>query len=293
MRRCRACATMRSATSRWNIRVSERHHGGHGRRRASAAAARCRHCRAGWRRHARRRRPRRSRRSCSASPSIRRSWPGNSACSSASAGRQRRSRSTATTFAPASSRARVSPPGPGPDLVDGLPVERAGDGGDPGEQLAVEDEILAERLARLQPVAGDDVAQRLGRVRHQAARGAVDARIARGHADRGGHRARIGAVLPGDVERRAMIGRGADDRQAERDVDAFVEMQRLQRDQRLVVIHAQGRVVVGARALAWNMVSAGWGPVTCQPSARSASIAGSIISISSRPERAAFAGMRD
>ena len=28
--RCRACATIRSATSFWNIRVSDRHHGGHG-----------------------------------------------------------------------------------------------------------------------------------------------------------------------------------------------------------------------------------------------------------------------
>ena len=39
-------------------------------------------------------------------------------------------------------------------------------------------------------------------------------------------------------------------------------------------------------------MSAGWGPVTRQPSAASAAIAGSMISISSRPERAAFAGVR-
>ena len=43
-----------------------------------------------------------------------------------------------------------------------------------------------------------------------------------------------------------MIGGGADDRQAERDVDAFLEMERLQRDQRLVVIHAQCRVILRA-----------------------------------------------
>ena len=84
-----------------------------------------------------------------------------------------------------------------------------------------------------------------GGVAHrQAARCAA---LACGLADRRGHRARVGAVLPGDVERGAMVGRGADDRQAERDVDAFLEMERLQRDQRLVVIHAQGGVVARAR----------------------------------------------
>ena len=86
-----------------------------GRRRASAAAARCRHCRAGWRRHGRRRR--RSSRSSisSASPSTMLEPVAELlAASSASAGMQRRSRSTATTLAPASSSARVSPPGPGP-----------------------------------------------------------------------------------------------------------------------------------------------------------------------------------
>ena len=61
--------------------------------------------------------------------------------------------------------------------------------------------------------------------------------------DRRGHGARIGLVLPGDVERGAMVGGSADDRQAERDVDAFLEMQRLQWDQGLVVVHAQSAVV--------------------------------------------------
>src|SRR3546814_4704265 len=46
----------------------------------------------------------------------------------------------------------------------------------------------------------------------------------------------------------AMVGRGAHDRQAQRDVDAVVEVQRLDRDQRLVVIHAQRRVIGLARA---------------------------------------------
>jgi len=45
-----------------------------------------------------------------------------------------------------------------------------------------------------------------------------------------------------------VIGRSAHERQAERDVDAVIEGERLDRDQRLVVIHTQGNVVAGARA---------------------------------------------
>ena len=49
-----------------------------------------------------------------------------------------------------------------PDLIDGFVFERARNCGDSSEKLSVEDEILAERLAGLKPVASDDVAQRLG-----------------------------------------------------------------------------------------------------------------------------------
>ena len=62
--------------------------------------------------------------------------------------------------------------GAGADFIDRCAFERPGDRGDPRQQLAVEDEILAERLARAEPVAGDDVAQRLGR----AAQAGVGAR---------------------------------------------------------------------------------------------------------------------
>ena len=44
-----------------------------------------------------------------------------------------------------------------------------------------------------------------------------------------------------------MIGRGAEERQAQRDVHAAVEIQRLDRDQRLVVVHADRGVVPAAR----------------------------------------------
>jgi len=50
----------------------------------------------------------------------------------------------------------------GADLIDPLPIQIAGDGGNPREQLPVEDEILGERLACGQPVAGDDVSERFG-----------------------------------------------------------------------------------------------------------------------------------
>ena len=51
----------------------------------------------------------------------------------------------------------------------------------------------------------------------------------------------------GDVECRAVIGRCADERQSQRDVDRPVESQRLDRDQRLIVIHADRAVVGPAR----------------------------------------------
>ena len=81
------------------------------------------------------------------------------------------------------------------------------------EQLAVEDEILPERLGRLEAVPRDDLAQRLDVVAHAVS--SAERRAFGRHADRRGHRARVGAVLAGDVERGAMVGRGADDRQAQ------------------------------------------------------------------------------
>ena len=64
----------------------------------------------------------------------------------------------------------------------------------------------------------------------------------------------------GDIEGGAVIGRGAHERQAERDVDAVVEGERLDRDQRLIVIHAERHVVGRARAPHGTCVSAGQRP---------------------------------
>ncbi len=54
-------------------------------------------------------------------------------------------------------------PRTGTHFINALALERAGDGGDTGEELSVEDEILAQRLARAEAMTGDDVAQGLRR----------------------------------------------------------------------------------------------------------------------------------
>ncbi len=108
---------MRSATSRWNISVSDRHQGG----QASAASQPIRSAvadivgqvrddagRRGAEQRARVERQRVGRDDLEPARD-------NAAAISASAGRQRGSRSIATTsLAPAARSARVRPPGPGP-----------------------------------------------------------------------------------------------------------------------------------------------------------------------------------
>ena len=194
---------------------------------------------------------------------------------------QRRSRSTATTFAPASSKALGQPARARADLIDGLAIERARNRRDPRQQLPVEDEILAERLACLEPVPGDDVAQRL-----RLLTSLRQFPVRRAHARPSGSPRPSAAgrpVLAGDVERGAMVGRGADDRQAQRDVDAFLEMERLQRDQRLVMVHAKRRVVARpcARRGTWCRRGGDRSPASLRRA--SAAMAGSMSSISSRP----------
>ena len=51
--------------------------------------------------------------------------------------------------------------GPWSNLINSLTLQRSRNCCDPGEQLPVEDEVLAKRLARLKAKPGDDVAQRL------------------------------------------------------------------------------------------------------------------------------------
>ena len=56
----------------------------------------------------------------------------------------------------------------------------------------------------------------------------------------------LAMCLAGNAECRAMVGRGANEGQAQADIDAAVEVQRLHRDQRLVMIHAEDGVIGGA-----------------------------------------------
>ena len=65
--------------------------------------------------------------------------------------------------------------------------------------------------------------------------------------DGAAHARRIGDALPGDVERRAVIGGGADDREAGGDVHADPEPGELQRDQSLVMVHREDRVIAAVR----------------------------------------------
>ena len=57
------------------------------------------------------------------------------------------------------------------------------------------------------------------------------------------HAARIGLALACDRERSAVIRRRAHDRQAQRDIHAVPEGKRFDRDERLIVVHAQRRIV--------------------------------------------------
>ncbi len=59
--------------------------------------------------------------------------------------------------------------GAGSDFVDILAIERARDRRNARKQLTIENEILAERLARLKSVPRDDLAKRLGRGTHALA----------------------------------------------------------------------------------------------------------------------------
>ena len=56
---------------------------------------------------------------------------------------------------------------------------------------------------------------------------------------------RIGTTAAGQFECRAVIDRGTNDRQAERDIDAMAESRVLERGQPLVVVHRQHRIALG------------------------------------------------
>ena len=120
-------------------------------------------------------------------------------------------------------------------------AEIAGGARDAPRQVEVEQEILAEALAAARPWraitsrSGGSVVERGRSCRRLALRRPAPPAEPRSAAIR-----LVGSALPLPAmsKRRAMVGRGADEGQAQRDVDAVVEGERLDRDQRLVVIHA-------------------------------------------------------
>ncbi len=113
----------------------------------------------------------------------------------------------------------------------------------------------------------------------------------RGHPRAAIRRGRVGHAFARDVKRGAVIGRGADEGQAKGDVDAPVEIQRLDRDQRLIVIHADRRVIAAARARrgTWCRRTAGRQGRSPRRAARSSSGRDQVDFFAAH--RAAFAGM--
>ena len=111
--------------------------------------------------------------------------------------------------------------GPGPDLDDGRAVERTRRAGDAAGEIEIEEEILAQRLAGVETMRGDDLAQRRQIAGRSVTGPPWPGRRAspRRQPQRRDEARRIGDSLAGDVEGRAMIGRGAHEGQAQRDVD--------------------------------------------------------------------------
>ena len=150
-------------------------------------------------------------------------------------GSARRARPRSPSSRPAASSARVRPPGPGPISTTATPSSGPAARAMRPVRLRSKRKFWPSDFFAVEPVRGDDLAQR-----RQAVRGEAHGASARREPQRRDQARRVGEPLAGDVEGRAVIGRGAHERQAERDVDAAVEGERLGRDQ----------------PLSWYMVSA-------------------------------------
>ena len=138
---------------------------------------------------------------------------------------------------------------------------------------------------------------------HAAAARAARGGEALGIFDRLDQAALVGDALAGDVEGGAVIDGGADDRQAERDVDAGqvlplagrridLEAEQLDRDVALVVVHGDHGVVLPGAQLDEDRV-AGHRPDHVEPVARPLSAMVGVGDVDVLPaEQAALAGMR-
>ena len=150
-----------------------------------------------------------------------------------------------TRLAPSASSARVRPPGPGPISMTVAPSSGPAARAIRAVRLRSSRKVLAEGFACRQGMLADDVAQ--GRQIVDPAHVGFCRRHPRGEPQGCGETRRVGLAGAGNVEGGAVVRRGADERQSQRDVDGVLERNRLDRDQRLVVIHADGAVIGVAR----------------------------------------------
>ena len=133
---------------------------------------------------------------------------------------------------------------------DGNALERSAGARDPAGEIEIEQEILAERLARRQAVPADHLAQRrefvdlrsFCRCRHLRLRKPLR------ELERGEQARRVRLAGAGEIERGPVIRGSADERQAERYIYRTIESERLHRREHLVVIHAERHVVAFARS---------------------------------------------
>src|SRR5450631_609109 len=172
---------------------------------------------------------------------------------SSRAGSARESCSTAMTRrAPDARSARVRPPGPGP--ISTMTASSSG---------AAARAIFAVRLRSSRKFWPSDLRAERPCSRITSRSGGRSSialiplfyRHTRGEPQGRNQACRVGAAGARDVEGRAVIWRGANERQTQRDVHGLVERQRLDRDEGLVVIHAD-RTVIG---LAGRLVKQGVG----------------------------------
>ena len=202
-------------------------------------------------------------------------------------GALRRARSRRRARRLRASSARVRPPGPGPISITVDAVERAGGARDAAGQVEVEQEVLAERF-----LGGEAVPAITSRSGGRSSICAI-MRAARAPAALAGEPRRQlqrrdqarGSAVPVPAMSKAVPWSGEVRTNGRPSVTLtrVVERQRLDRDQRLVVIHAERRVVGRARAPRGTCVSAGSGPRASMPSARSRAIAGRDDARSSSP----------
>ena len=148
------------------------------------------------------------------------------------------------------------------DLYNRAALKRPRRPRDAARQVEVEEEVLAQALLGREPQRADDVAQRrqavgagAGARRVHAPRAlmpAVPLRRGRRRCAAASFRASMklcGEARPSrrDVEGGAVVGGGAHEGQPQRDVDAVLEGDGLERDQRLVVVHGDGGIVGAPR----------------------------------------------